>query len=381
MNNDFYRKQLNEIAEITESCFGLADKDGNVLMYAGDTDTQPENIFSSFSGKTLSENDVCFLGDYAVLQLENCEDEVRYIFAGCSRNSDAHSKEAQIRNLKLAAYGFMPSGADEKEKNTEVIESIFEGNYTEKMLKRAQKILGSNLIEAKTLVVFVILPKNPATTEELENILSLTEEILPAEFSAFGTERKVNGNRGIAFICSEKQSEDGQNLREVLGTVADTILSETLTDVWVSAGGGAEGIHGIPDSFSEACEGISIGRTFGLPAKFFDYEAMGLERLIYNLPEKYAREFVEETLGPDFFSDRSAYELLNTVDTFLECSQNGSKASKALYIHRNTLIYRLDKFMNMTGLDCSQFASGLRIKLVMLILKSLGGKQQEAKMN
>ena len=85
--------------------------------------------------------------------------------------------------------------------------------------------------------------------------------------------------------------------------------------------------------------------------------------------------YITETFGEGFIKDRSAKELLNTVKVYLENNLNISEASRVLYIHRNTLMYRLEKFNKMTGLDCSKFDVGMRIGIALLILQYIENKE------
>jgi carbohydrate diacid regulator len=85
--------------------------------------------------------------------------------------------------------------------------------------------------------------------------------------------------------------------------------------------------------------------------------------------------YVQETFGEGFVQDKSAKELFKTVKVYLENNLNVSEASRMLYIHRNTLMYRLEKFNKMTGLECSKFDVGMRIGIALLILQFIENKE------
>ena len=81
--------------------------------------------------------------------------------------------------------------------------------------------------------------------------------------------------------------------------------------------------------------------------------------------------FLKETLGGDFLRDKGAPELLATLQIFFTNNQNVSEAARALYIHRNTMVYRIEKFNRLTGLDCTKFEDGMKVGLALLVVKYL----------
>ena len=99
------------------------------------------------------------------------------------------------------------------------------------------------------------------------------------------------------------------------------------------------------------------------------YDKLGMLKLFSKISEDDAETFVREVLGEEFFREKSHDELLETIEVFLDCNMNISEASKALFIHRNTLMYRIKKFKELTGLDATKFDDGVCIRTVCFTLK------------
>ena len=98
------------------------------------------------------------------------------------------------------------------------------------------------------------------------------------------------------------------------------------------------------------------------------YSALGIGRLIYQLPIPLCKMFIREIFdgkSPDDFDE----ETLATINKFFENSLNVSETSRQLYIHRNTLVYRLDKLQKSTGLDLRVFEDAITFKIALMVVK------------
>lgn len=130
---------------------------------------------------------------------------------------------------------------------------------------------------------------------------------------------------------------------EYANMIKDTLLSEAMVDVYVSISSKISGIMNLNDAYLEADKAKNIGAIFEMQEKCFAYTKLGLEKMIYSIPMDACVGYINETFGEGFLKDRSSQELLNTVKAYLDNNLNVSEASRVLYIHRNTLMYRLDK--------------------------------------
>ena len=136
----------------------------------------------------------------------------------------------------------------------------------------------------------------------------------------------------------------------------------------VAYGNVADEIRKVSNSYKEAKLALSVGKIFSSEQNVVAYASLGIGRLIYQLPIPMCRMFIEEIFkgqSPENFDE----ETLTTINQFFENSLNVSETSRQLYIHRNTLVYRLDKLQKNTGLDLRVFDDAITFKIALMVVK------------
>ena len=121
-------------------------------------------------------------------------------------------------------------------------------------------------------------------------------------------------------------------------------------------------------SYKEARMALDVGKIFFSDREVIAYSSLGIGRLIYQLPIPLCKMFIKEIFdgkSPDDFDE----ETLVTIDKFFENSLNVSETSRQLYIHRNTLVYRLDKLQKSTGLDLRVFEDAITFKIALMVVR------------
>ena len=121
---------------------------------------------------------------------------------------------------------------------------------------------------------------------------------------------------------------------------------------------------------------LDVGRIFFIEKSVIPYNSLGIGRLIYQLPMSLCELFIKEVFGNKRLDDLDE-ELLMTIETFFENSLNISSTSRALYAHRNTLVYRLDKIKKLTGLDIRVFEDALTLRLALMVSSYMKYMEQE----
>ena len=127
--------------------------------------------------------------------------------------------------------------------------------------------------------------------------------------------------------------------RNMKKMIKDTLLLEAMVDTFVSVSSEINSIMSLNEAYVEADKAKNIGAIFELEDKCFQYCNLGLEKMIYSIPMDACVRYVKETFGEGFISDKASEELLKTVKAYLYSNFNISVASRAIYIHRNTLMY------------------------------------------
>jgi len=153
----------------------------------------------------------------------------------------------------------------------------------------------------------------------------------------------------------------------VLGLV-DLLKAEGEENIRIAYGTIVNDIKEVSKSYKEAKLALDVGKIFFDEKEVIAYSALGIGRLIYQLPIPLCKMFIKEIFenkSPDDFDE----ETLVTIDKFFENSLNVSETSRQLYIHRNTLVYRLDKLQKSTGLDLRVFEDAITFKIALMVVR------------
>ncbi len=168
-----------------------------------------------------------------------------------------------------------------------------------------------------------------------------------------------------------KELSDGDGAKEIDKTarsLGQFLQKEGIKDVRIAYGTVIQEIKEVSRSYKEAKMALDVGKIFFDDRKFIAYSELGIGRLIYQLPIPLCKMFIREIFGgksPDEFDE----ETLTTIYKFFENSLNVSETSRQLFIHRNTLVYRLDKLQKSTGLDLRVFEDAITFKIALMVVK------------
>ena len=146
------------------------------------------------------------------------------------------------------------------------------------------------------------------------------------------------------------------------------LVKKGMKNVRVAYGTVVKEIKDVSRSYKEARMALDVGKIFFSDRNVVAYSELGIGRLIYQLPIPLCRMFIREIFGgksPDDFDE----ETLTTINKFFENSLNVSETSRQLFIHRNTLVYRLDKLQKATGLDLRVFEDAITFKIALMVVK------------
>ena len=210
-------------------------------------------------------------------------------------------------------------------------------------------------------VVFIIETHNEKDVNALETVRSLfaskTKDFITAV-----------DEKNIILVKEVKAGEDYSELEKTANMILDMLNTEAMTKVHVAYGTIVGDIKEVSRSYKEAKMALDVGKIFYSGKNVVAYSNLGIGRLIYQLPLPLCRMFIREIFegkSPDEFDE----ETLTTINKFFENSLNVSETSRQLYIHRNTLVYRLDKLQKSTGLDLRVFEDAITFKIALMVVK------------
>ena len=176
--------------------------------------------------------------------------------------------------------------------------------------------------------------------------------------------------RDIALIKEVRPNVESKDLEKLAQSICDTLSSEFYCNATVGIGSCVTGIKELAGSFKEAQVALEVGKVFDTERKIVSYENLGIARLIYQLPTTLCDMFLREVFKKGSI-DSLDQETLFTIQKFFENNLNVSETSRKLFVHRNTLVYRLEKIKKLTGLDLREFDDAIVFKVALMVNKYL----------
>ncbi|MHB1152136.1 MAG: PucR family transcriptional regulator [Eubacteriales bacterium] len=181
------------------------------------------------------------------------------------------------------------------------------------------------------------------------------------------------GEQEIVLVKETKQNYDMKEIEKTAKQIADTISSEFYTKVAIGIGTAVDNIKDLARSFKEAQVALEVGKVFDTEKNIISYENLGIGRLIYQLPTTLCEMFLQEVFKKGSLESLDR-ETLMTIQCFFENNLNVSETSRKLFVHRNTLVYRLEKIRKLTGLDLREFEHAITFKVALMVKKYLTSK-------
>ena len=350
---NFLEKVVYETHDITKKNVGIINEEGSVVAFS---DLKKLNSIKNIVAKNFNlKNKEGEFNKYSFvnLNLEN-EKECFIFIEGTSEESINYLKI--LKNLISNTY----SRKNFQYERENFIKRVLTNNIYYKELEILAKNYNIKLNENFVVVLFEISEK---ISEEVFNFfknLFKSDNNFPIEldFKNFVLVKKIN------------DSHEEKTLEKYLTKVIKTVNETFDLNVSVGISGIKYGFRNINKSYEEAKTALKIKKIFDSSENILKYEKLGLKRLIYKLPTDICEVFLKEILNKNNIENLDK-ETLFTVKKFFENNLNISETARKMFIHRNTLVYRLEKIKNKTGLDLKDFDQATKFKLALLVQKYL----------
>lgn len=283
------------------------------------------------------------------------EQQLEYILAAEGTGEDVYTigKVAafQIQNL-LVAY------KERFDKDNFIKNLLLDNLLLVDIYSRAKKLHIQTDVKR---VVMIIETENSKDSNVLEMIRA-----------NFGSNSKdfitaVDENN-VIVVKDLSEGDAGKEIERTAKSAESVLVKEGMHGVRISYGTIVSEIKDVSRSYKEAKMALDVGKIFFDERDIVAYSELGIGRLIYQLPIPLCKMFIKEIFGgksPDDFDE----ETLTTINKFFENSLNVSETSRQLFIHRNTLVYRLDKLQKSTGLDLRVFEDAITFKIALMVVK------------
>ena len=351
ISNQILQTTLDGLKGITRIDLCICDTEGKVLA---STFTDAEDSESSILAFVDSPADSQVIQGLQFFKVFD-EHQLEYIMLAKGASDDVYmvGKLAafQVQNL-LVAY------KERFDKDNFIKNLLLDNLLLVDIYNRAKKLHIDTDVKR---VVYIIETHNEKDVNALETVRSL-----------FATKTKdfitAVDEKNIILVKEVKQGESYSELDKTANTILDMLNTEAMTKVRVAYGTIINDIKEVSRSYKEAKMALDVGKIFYNGKNVVAYGTLGIGRLIYQLPLPLCRMFIREIFdgkSPDEFDE----ETLTTINKFFENSLNVSETSRQLYIHRNTLVYRLDKLQKSTGLDLRVFEDAITFKIALMVVK------------
>ena len=174
----------------------------------------------------------------------------------------------------------------------------------------------------------------------------------------------------VAVVKQFSGETEGKRLDKLAAQIEEALASELKLKVVVGIGTVASSIRELAHSYKEAQMAIEVGKVFDTERSVISYDNLGIGRLIYQLPTTLCQMFLREVFKKNPI-DALDQETLFTINKFFENNLNVSETARKLFVHRNTLVYRLEKIKRLTSLDLREFDDAITFKVALMVKKYL----------
>lgn len=357
MSNRLFQSVVHQMKDVVDCVIGVVDVEGMIVACSeigriGEVITGVKEEFF-YTGETFSAAGYLFrpIGEHGKTEY--------YVFVEGDDNTAKFTS-----NLLCISFGQIKALYDEKYDQSSFIKNIILDN-----------ILPSDIyVKSKELRV-----NNDVDRVVLLIKFSNKGEVVPIDvISNMYPDRNRDhvisvGESDVVLIHELATAQEREQVEKLARSIVDTIQSEFYLKVTVGLGTVASSLKDLARAYKEAQAAIEVGKVFDTEKSVVNYESLGIGRLIYQLPTTLCDMFLNEVFKKGALESLDRETLL-TIQCFFENNLNVSETSRKLFVHRNTLVYRLEKIRKITGLDLREFEHAITFKVALMVKKYLSSK-------
>ena len=351
ISNQILQNTLDGLKAISRVDFAVIDTDGKTIVSTTENELEYPVAVVDFVKSPADSQEV---SKYQFFKIYD-EQVAEYVLVAIGSGEDVYmiGKMAtfQIQNL-MVAY------KERFDKDNFIKNLLLDNLLLVDIYNRAKKL---HIDTEVRRVVFIVETNRDKDGNELERIRGI-----------FGGKTKdfvtAVDEKNIIVVKEVGENEGYEEMNKTAEVIVNLFRSDSDSDVHVAYGTIVGEIKEVSRSYKEARMALDVGKIFFEEKDVIAYSTLGIGRLIYQLPIPLCKMFIKEIFdgkSPDEFDE----ETLTTINKFFENSLNVSETSRQLYIHRNTLVYRLDKLQKATGLDLRVFEDAITFKIALMVVK------------
>ncbi len=360
MSNSVFQSVIVQLREVSERTFGVIDTEGCVVSCTDMSMLGERWADAALKVGNASESVVSFAQKTFKAIMGNSNFFEYAVF--CTGDDELARSYCQMAYIALNdAKTFY----EEKHDRGTFVKNIIMDNI----------LPGDIYIRAKELHFATDIPRAVFLIRQVGHSDVATVDVLSGMFPDKLQDFVLSVNENdIAVIKQITGSVTAEDLEKIAVSIEETLKTELRIKTIIDIGTVAEHLRELADSYKEAQTAIDVGKVFDTEKSVMHYENLGIGRLIYQLPTTLCEIFLREVFKKNSL-DSLDQETLFTINKFFENSLNVSETSRKLFVHRNTLVYRLEKIRKLTGLDLRQFDHAIVFRVALMVRQYLASRE------
>ncbi len=353
MANRLFQSIIHQMKDAVDKIIGVVD-DNATIIACSELGRMGERFDIDL---TLTPSNECFVVDGVTFRsIGNSQANDYYVFV--IGEDPISEKYCSILSCSFSNIKFY---YDEKYDRSNFIKNIILENILPGDIYLKSRELHFNNDVSRTVLIIRTLEESDVV------VYDIIQNLFPDKTKDF----VININEtDIALIKETKPNIEPKHIEKLALSIADTLSGEFFTHVTIGIGTTVDSIKDLAKSFKEAQAALEVGKVFDTDKAIVSYDNLGIARLIYQLPTTLCETFLKEVFKKGSIQSLDQ-EILFTIQKFFENDLNVSKTSDKLFVHRNTLVYRLEKIKRLTGLDLREFDQAIIFKIALMVNKYL----------
>ncbi|MCD7818671.1 MAG: helix-turn-helix domain-containing protein [Lachnospiraceae bacterium] len=359
ISSQILQNTIDELHTITHVDFLITDADGNEVASTAAVDGVETNAIVQFVDSPADSQVVQDAHFFKVFD----DKKLEYILISRGNTQDAYTMGrvavSHVQNL-IVAY------RERYDRNNFIQNLLLDNMLMVDVYNRARKLHIDT--EARRIVYLI------ETKYEKDNMAKeIVKSLVGNQSKDFVT---AIDEKSIILVQELSETDTYDDVERTARMLRDMLNTEAMSKVKIAYGTIVKEIRQVSRSYKEAKMALDVGKIFYEEKPIVAYNMLGIGRLIYQLPIPLCQMFMREVFGedtPDTFEE----ETLTTINKFFENNLNVSETARQLYIHRNTLVYRLEKLQKSTGLDIRVFDDALTFKIAMMVVSYMKYMERE----
>ena len=355
LSKQILNRTIREIKEITGCDCSIWGMEGEVLSDTGIADKLDRQEVIQF----IERSSLIGKGYYEIheeLSKFIVCDEMEPLYVFILKNTNIVAAELSGRLCVSQLEGLIRVYKERMDRNRFIQNLLLDNMLLVDIYNQAKKL--SIPIEQRRVVI-VIEPRN---ADDL-----IVQDTVRGIYTSGSGDYVTSVDEGHVILVKVLESTEGyKEVGQLVEMLVDTINTEAMVNVRISYGTIVNELKDVSQSYKEAGMALNVGRIFYQEKNVLAYNELGIGRLIYQLPISLCEMFLKEVFSGKALEQLDE-ETLSTVNKFFENNLNISETARQLYVHRNTLVYRLEKLQRQTGLDVRVFEDALTFKIALMV--------------